>query len=747
MPPAAPLPFLLGLVVVVVGVLSSPSLCAADGTFPASPSSSYGPDVRPWMANPQTASPSQRAALLLQHMNLTDKISLLHGPPKGPCCECTTSPLCNYTGNVTPANPSLGIPSLKMNDGPQGFRDNNFPGTTTAWPSTLTVAASWDLDLVWRWGQAMGKEFHDKGANVQLGPGLCLARIPPNGRNFEYLAGEDPRLGYELVQPLVAAVQAQHVMAVAKHYVLNNQETNRGEVSDNADERTRFELYYPAFLGAVRAGAASVMCSYNKVYGKWACENEETLRTDLKERMGFNGFIMSDWGGTHSTSIRQGLDMEMPSADYFGDRLFALVESGIVSEKMLDESVLRVLTAMFRVGLFDFPNPNIRSNNVTSPAHNDLARKLSAASTVLLKNDRQVLPLNPASLRRVAVIGWADEGAFIHGGGSGSVAPSRIITPLMGITNRLSASSPSHLLSSHSTSSTSSVTVTFSPGRPGQHASAAAAAKASDVAIVFIGTTSSEGSDRTSLRVDQQGDELVMAVAAAQPNNNTIVVVSTPGAILTSPWAKSERVPAILTNFMPGQEVGNAIADILFGDINPSAKLPLTFPNKENEQNMTTNQYPGIPPDNPINANYTEGLFVGYRWYDQHNVTPAFPFGHGLSYTTFLYDHLHISPSSPSPFVNVAFTITNTGRREGAEVAQLYIGFPVSAKEPPRLLRCFKKVQLRPEQTEKVKCTLREEDLSVWDAERHAWTVVHGSFTVYVGSSSRDIRLSGSFTY
>eukprot|EP00697_Spironema_sp_BW2_P005895 gnl/Spiro4/18218_TR9731_c0_g1_i1.p1 gnl/Spiro4/18218_TR9731_c0_g1~~gnl/Spiro4/18218_TR9731_c0_g1_i1.p1 ORF type:complete len:317 (+),score=91.87 gnl/Spiro4/18218_TR9731_c0_g1_i1:43-951(+) len=264
-----------------------------------------------WMRS--TDSPVHRANELLLQMSLEEKIVLLHGPPTGPCCECDADPLCNYTGNVAP-NARLGIPMIKMNDGPQGFRDNQHPGTTTAFPSALTVAASWDTKAMYEWGLAMAQEFFGKGANVQLGPGMNLARVPQNGRNFEYLSGEDPQLGYTLVQPVVQAIQSQGVLANAKHYVLNNQETNRDSVSDDADERTRFEMYYRPFEGAIEAGVASVMCSYNKIYSVWSCENPDTLRRDLKARLGFEGFVMSDWGGTHSTSIGAGLDIEMPSS-------------------------------------------------------------------------------------------------------------------------------------------------------------------------------------------------------------------------------------------------------------------------------------------------------------------------------------------------------------------------------------------------------------------------------------------------
>jgi beta-glucosidase len=314
-----------------------------------------------------------RATALLREMSLEEKVAMLHGPSSGSCCECDEKegPLCNYTGNIAP-NSRLGIPQIKMNDGPQGFRDNKHPGTSTSWPSAMTVAASWDEELLMEYGVAMGKEFAGKGANVQLGPGVCLARIPQNGRNFEYISGEDPFLGYTLVQPVVRGIQSQGVIANAKHYALNNQETNRSDrlpaqqcpsrpycassdsfllrttVSDDADERTRFEMYYPPFAGAIEAGVGSFMCSYNKIYGTWACENNSTLNRDLKQVMNFKGFVMSDWGATHSTSIEAGLDVEMPGADFMGAKLLSAVQSQQIDEAFVDDAGTIYIAVFYR---------------------------------------------------------------------------------------------------------------------------------------------------------------------------------------------------------------------------------------------------------------------------------------------------------------------------------------------------------------------------------------------------------------
>jgi len=675
--------------------------------------------------------PKKRAMALANKLSLDEKIAFLHGPPTGPCCQCKTAATCAYVGNVAP-NTRLGIPPLNMNDGPQGFRDNQHKGSSTAWPSGLTMAASWDVDAMHEWGVGMGKEFFAKGANVQLGPGLCLARIPRNGRNFEYLSGEDPYLGYHLVQPVIGGIQSQTVIANAKHWVLNNQETNRGAVYEIADERTRFELYYPPFQGAIEANVGSVMCSYNKVAGdKWSCENPETLGHDLKESLQFEGFVMSDWGATHSTSIAAGLDVEMPSAKYFNETaLKGAIAGGGATEAQITASVVRIFTAMFTVGVMDAPDGTWdwkhMAKNVTTATAAASARKLSAVSTVLLQNDGGVLPLDKTKLESLCVIGYAAQNnTVVHAGGSGSVVPSHISAPLEGIR----AAVEGH-----------SVDVRYDDGADASQA--AALAKTCASAVVFVQTLSSEGSDRPSLSLNdncaggaacKQQDALVSAVSKANPK--TIVVMSVPGAVLT-PWRKD--VAALVTNFMPGQEAGGAIADVLFGAVNPSGKLPLTFPTAENETDITPHQWPGWPdPKKPTYANYSEGLLVGYRWYDAHKKEPAFPFGHGLSYTSFAYAELTVQGLS------VNFTVTNTGDIDGAEVAQLYLAFPSAAGEPPKVLRRFAKVNLMPGEHQTVSFTLKDADVSIWDTGVHGWRKVAGEYGVLVGSSSRDVRLQG----
>ena len=666
---------------------------------------------KPWMDT--SKSPKQRAQILVSKMTPSEKRGMLYGYG----CQSKEWP---YVGNVAGIE-RLGIPPLKYNDGPQGFRDDALPGTTTAWPSGLTAAASWDHKTMFNWGTGMGKEFYRKGANVQLGPGVCVARIPRNGRNFEYLSGEDPYLGYTLVQPAVQGIQSQGVVANVKHYVNNNQETNRGSVSENVDERTRFEMYYPPFQGGVDASVGSMMCSYNKINHVYSCENPETLAHDLKQVMGFEGYVMSDWGATHSLSIAQGLDQEMPSSNYFNQSSLQHVDRGRV-----DDSVTRILTPLFQVGIMDKPNENSISNNATDEVQNSLCRQISENSTILLQNKDDVLPL-PKSNVHIAVVGNQAWNAVVHGGGSGQVIAAWVEPPLWAICDELGIERVNGNDGESKCNSATGACVTYYDGKS-QPPSDFKFTKA----LVFIQTSSHEGADRTNLTFGNGQDAMVDSWSKLA-GVSTVVVMSTPGAVLT-PW--SDRVESLLLNFMPGQAFAGAISNVLFGNVSPSGKLPLTFPNSENEQKMTTEQYPGL--NNGENATYSETFYFGYRWYDKHQVEPKFPFGHGLSYTKFSYSKdLKVSGRS------VEIEVENSGQRDGAEVVQLYLGFPSSAGEPLRQLKGFRKVHLSPGQKESVVFNLTDRDVSIWDVETHSFTVEKGTFEVFVGSSSRQFEASG----
>ena len=756
------------------------------------------PLAQPWMN--ASDPPEARAAKLVAAMTLAEKIALFHGSCKG------------YVGNVC-ANTRLGIPAIKMNDGPQGFRDNAHPGSSTAWPASLAIAATFDLAASLAWGTGMGDEFYRKGSNVQLGPGICLARVPRNGRNFEYISGEDPYLGYTMVQPAIQGIQSQNVVANAKHWVNNNQETDRTSVDEEVDERSQFELYYPPFAGAIAAGVGSFMCSYNKIRSKWSCENPETLQRDLKDRLGFKGWVMSDWGATHSLSINAGLDQEMPGATYMGDDAIAkAVASGDVTKERVDDGALRILTPMFAVGVFDTNNTNTQDNNVTNAANVALARRLGAQSIVLLKNDKATLPLAPGKPMKLALIGKTAMEPVVHGGGSGSVVPSFVPTPYDAIRRALGLPGPppppptncsdgkwdvgfdyrnqdGQTAASAATvdeccalcakrasacnyftfkdktcwmkttdknrvadSEATSGTCRSTPAKPPpacdaagmtcvyyddgtDHDRAASLAASVDAAIVFVATSSSEGSDRQSLSFDDGADALVAAVAAKAPK--TIVTAVSPGAALM-PWRA--HVDAITIAFMPGQEYANGLADVLFGAVNPSARLPLTLPDVENEVNFTVGMWPGVGQPQRV-ATYSEKLLVGYRWYNAHGVTPAFAFGHGLSYTRFTLTDLNVTADE------VSVRVTNVGAVAGAAVPQLYLTFPTSAGEPPMQLKGFVKTKsLAPGQSLVVDFSIDERAVSVWDVTTHAWAKIKGSFGVAVGQSSRDAHaLKGSF--
>lgn len=442
---------------------------------------------------------------------------------------------------------------------------------------------------MYNWAQAMASEFKAKGANVALSPGIGIARVANAGRNFEYLCGEDPILGAGLVGSVVTGIQDTGVIANAKHWVNNEIEDERMKVSANVNERVRYELYYPPFQAAIDAGVLSVMCAYNRVNNVHACENNETL-SQLKDNMGFQGWVMSDWTATHSTvnSVKAGLDQEMPLGIYYSENhLEDALNSGEIDIAQINNSVQRILTSMYAIGLFDTPAGGDPMANVTSDAHNKLAREIAATSTVLAKNSGDLLPLSKDSLGEcIAVFG--DE-TTISGGGSGHVNPAYIISPAQGIANALVGTNTD---------------VIYNAGTDPNEV--LALAQKCTFAVVVVATTSSEGSDRADLSLGNEQDVLVTTVLAANPR--TIVSVRSPGAVLM-PWAA--QVPAILLSWLPGQEAGNGLADVLFGAVNPSARSPVTMPNKDNEVGFSKAQYPGV--GEPPEATYLEGLLIGYR--------------------------------------------------------------------------------------------------------------------------------------
>jgi beta-glucosidase len=706
-----------------------------------------GADCSAWMDTNKTA--DQRTAALMAVMTNTDKATLTqfqgviftHGGAAG------------FIGG----NPGLCIPDLVLNDAGQGVGDAMIG--TTAFPSPISQAASWDSVMQQAFGAALGNQAWNRGVNIQLAPALETNRVPVNGRNFEYFS-EDPYLAGQVGAAASRGIQSQHVIATIKHYIANSQEMNRMTDSSDVDERTLHEIYLPQYEAAVQqGGAGSVMCSYNRINSVYACENRETLTTDLKQQIGFPGFVMSDWGGTHSTvaSANNGMDMEMNAVNptYFGSTLLTAVQNGQVPQSRLDDMARRILREMFAIGLFDHPptpEPQAQASVVDTPAANALAGQIGAEGTVLLKNEGGILPL-PSPAKRIAAIGTpaGPVGALWTYNGSGSSHipeagyKANVISPLVGM---------------QTLGATRADVVTYADGNAPAFADAVAAATAADVAVVFVYDQETEGADRPNLSPPLDGttcqlvacvqgsgynqDALVEAVAAANPN--TVVVLETGGPVLM-PWLS--KVKGVVEAWYPGQDEGDAIASVLFGDVNPSGKLPQTFPAAAADLPLlsTASQYPGVTVAGDAigpHSRYTEGLEVGYRWYDAQGIQPLFPFGHGLSYTSFRYDNLQVaSAPSATGTAQVTFDVTNTGPRAGAEVAQLYVGAPPNnyAGEPPNQLRGYDRVLLRPGQTQHVSLQVDSRAVSYWDAASHGWRVENGCHPVRVGSSSRDIRL------
>jgi beta-glucosidase len=680
----------------------------------------------PWMNTAK--SPEQRATELLKAMSIDDKITLVH----------QAQPVWAHYGvaGFVPGNPSLCIPDLSLNDAGQGVGDQK--QLTVAFPSGIAQASSWDTALQKRFGQVLGSEAYRKGVNVQLAPDVNIARFPMNGRNSEAF-GEDPYFAGQVGAAEIAGIQLNPVIATVKHYAANNHEVNRMTVSSDVDDRTLHEIYTPAFEAAVRQGhAGSVMCSYNRVNGVYACENQTLLNKILKGQFGFTGWVMSDWGGTHSTvaAANSGLDQEMDVAPgrYFGDALKTAVQSGQVPGSRLNDMVVRILRPMFQFGLFDHPlppEPGASATNVETPEDIALARTISEEGTVLLKNDGPTLPLDQTG-KRIAVIG---PGAGLNGtqqsyntGGSAHIPEfgnkADVVTPLQGMQQRASANGD---------------TVLYADGS--STADAVAAATASDVAVVFANDGEAEGTDRKSLSLPGNQDALIQSVAQANPH--TVVVLHT-GGPMVMPWLS--QVKGVVQAWYPGQEDGNAIAAVLFGDVDPSGKLPETFPKSEADlPTTTTQQYPGVNDANGVpHAKYSEGLKVGYRWYDAQHIEPLFPFGFGLSYTTFDLRRLSITAASGGVTgATVGFDVVNTGSRSGAEVPQLYVGAPAATGEPPKQLKGFTKVRLDAGESRHITLPLDSRSFAYWDSGVQDWRVAAGCYDVMLGRSSRDIVQHG----
>ncbi len=714
--------------------------------------------------------PSERTELLLAQMTLPQKISMMGGDEAR-----SPEPDAYVVHGRLEGIPELGIPDLYMSDGPAG--SNSGPGT--AFPAPVAIGASFSRELAYRVGSAIGIETRHKGIDQVLGPATDVMRNPLHGRVFESY-GEDPYLVGELGAEWVLGAQDEGVIATVKHYAVNTQEGQiqaipliplvgmRYLVNAQVDERTLREIYLAGFEPAIVKGrAASVMCSYNRVNGSPACSSEYLLEKALREDWGFDGFVVSDWlTATKDTvnSANNGLDIEMPSGLWYAPQLLELaVQTGAVSEETINERVGNILRPLFRMGFFDRQAFPFDLGGVDREAHQKIAQENAEQGMVLLRNEN-LLPINASELRKIALIGRPAV-QFHRGYGSSEVTPYRFVSSLEAISERIGPQ----------------VEVVYDAGD--DPAAAAALAQDADIAIVFAADHSTEGVDKLCLSLDcsltglplggllnpiddelfadasardfgllffayvkrllsdGRQDELISAVSAVNPRTVTVLTVG--GPVLT-PWR--EQVAAILVQWYPGQEAGAAIARVLFGDTDPGGRLPLTFPMSESDSPIYGNpmQYPGVLE----HTEYSEGMFIGYRWYDANANEPAYPFGFGLSYTEFDYSNLSIQPLSQAE-VGVEFIVSNNGLRAGWAVPQIYLTLPSAPPallQPPKALKGFDKLWLKPGEQATVRFVLGKRAFSYWDVDEAGWRIQPGCFRVLAGASSQDLPLEAGLS-
>ncbi|HEY0938287.1 MAG TPA: glycoside hydrolase family 3 C-terminal domain-containing protein, partial [Trebonia sp.] len=679
-------------------------------------------------AAPAAEAPSvAEAKAIVAKMTLAQKIAELHG----------------ITGRThqryVPGIPALGLPPLVITNGPAGVGAGDDPSQqrATALPAPVALAASFDPALARQYGQLIGTETADLGANVVEAPDVNIDRVPQGGRTFESLS-EDPYLTSGLAVAEVQGIQAAPgVIAEVKHFTAYSQETSRQLPSDNAvvSARVLHEIYLPPFQQALtKGGAQGLMCGYALVNGQYACQDQSLLSGVVQRRWGFDGLLQSDFGATHSTagSARAGMNLEMQTGGHYSTaKLGRALSSGALSVGTVNQLLVARFSAMIRRGLIGAPGaPGPAARRAAIPVRQDaaVARQTAEQGIVLLKNARSILPLRPGAARRIAVIGPYAGAAMTGGYGSSRVDPLLTVSPVRGIESQAGAGA----------------SVTYSSGS--DLAAAVAAAKKASVAVVMVGDTEREGADQPSLALPGNQDQLVEAVARANPH--TVVVVKSGNPVLL-PWLS--RVSAVLEAWYPGEEDGAAVAAVLFGAADPSGKLPVTFPVSAARTPVSRpSQFPGTGGK----IEYSEGLDVGYRGYDAMSIAPLFPFGYGLSYTSFAFSGLTVTPgrlantvSGPGPsscgcngqgttLATVTATVTNTGKTAGAEVAQLYLGDPRAAGEPPRQLKGFARVSLQPGRSATVTFPLTGHDLSYWSDADGGWVVPPGPFTVYVGDSS-----------
>jgi beta-glucosidase len=722
------------LVALLVSFAQSGSAVTLGQTSPASGGSGGG-SLRAW---PPSA--LARARAVLAQLSASDKVMLASGN------NLNYNHGQDYVGFIEApaALRATGFGSaIELEDGPQGVAD----GMTqvTAWPSIMTLSQSWDVDLVRRAAAAMGAEERAKGAHVMLGPAVALVRVPVSGRNFEYV-GEEPLLNAVIAAALVEGIQSNNISACVKHFALNSQEYerqgggSRSSYSAAADERVAHELYFPPYHASVDAGVGYVMCSFNRVNGTYACANDALLNGVLKGRWGFEGTVVSDWGAQHDTVpfANGGLDMEqewLKNATFYGPSLLAAVQAGNVTAERLDDMALRVLLPLFALGLVDAPiDPatNNKNTNATSAEHNALAREVAEDSLVLLKNSNGLLPFDKA-VKRVYVVGDADN--TIAGGGSGHVVAPYVVGAAEAIAAVLGGA------------------VQVDVDAELNATEAAVRAAAADVAIVVVAVSSGEGSDRADLSLPAAQNAVASAVMAANPK--TVVVVRCPGACLL-PWASA--APAIINQLYGGQEAWTAAAEAIFGAINPSGKLTISFPLTGTDTWLSPAgggpinqaQYPGVqlPGDDFLTATYSEGLLVGWRWFMKTGTLPLFAFGWGLSYAELYTADIEVSGvvSEASNATVTANVYNKPGAlMAGREVVQLYVSYGQRGPgEPVRTLRGFAKTpSIAPGESAGVSFTLTARDLSTYDTVSGGWVIYpSGEYSVAVGGNSAILATS-----
>ena len=694
----------------------------------------------------------------LSRMTLEEKVKILHAQSKFSSAGV----------------PRLGIPDLWTTDGPHGIRAEVFwdeweqAGWTNdsivAFPALTALAATWNEDMSALYGKSIGEEARFREKDVLLGPGVNIYRTPLNGRNFEYM-GEDPYLASKMVVPYIQEVQKNGVAVCVKHYALNNQETLRHQYDAVVDDRTLYEIYLPAFKAAVQEGGAwSIMGAYNFYKGQHACHNEYLLNDILKGEWGFDGAVISDWGGTHDTdqAITNGLDLEFGTwtdgltmgatdgydAYHLADSYLERLRDGRASEEVLNEKARRVLRLIFRTAM----NTDKPFGSICSPEHYDAARRIAGEGIVLLKNDNEVLPVDLGSVRKIAVIGENAVKMMTVGGGSSSLKAQHECTPMEGIL--AAVGDKAEVI--YERGYVGDVSGDYNGVVTGQDlsesrtedkliADAVKLAKEADVVLFFGGLNKAvhqdcEDSDRYGLELPYAQDKVIEAISKV---NDNVAVIIISGNAVAMPWV--DNVNAILEAWYSGSQAGHAIADVVFGKVNPSGKLPFTFPVALNDLGAHA---AGAYDPQDLSVEYKEGLYVGYRWADKYDVEPLYAFGHGLSYTDFTYGEAKCAKSSvrAGADVKVSIDVTNSGKVAGKEVVQLYISDEESYLERPvKELKGFKKVYLEPGETKTVEFVIEPDMLKFFDDAKHDWVLEKGKFTAFVGASSRDIRSEVSF--